>query len=139
MGLQIYYYTRTGRSKTVAEVIANKYYEGTNEITDSEKWNGPLGFLKGGAKAARKENISIMYPKINNEDDIVLVFPIWAGSFPPAVRTFLEENPCRDKMIIMPTSLGTKLKDREGFKQIIDLVGKDIMEALSAQKEELNL
>lgn len=136
MSLQIYYYTRTGRSKTVAEVIANKYYEGIKEITDNEKWNGPLGFLKGGAKAARKDQVSITYPKLNDEDDIVLVFPVWAGTFPPAVRMFLDENPCRDKMILMPTSLGTKLKDREGFKQIIDLVGKDIMEALSLQKDD---
>ena len=53
------------------------------------------------------------------------MFPIWAGTFPPAVRSFLQTEG-REQIIAIPTSLGSVLKDREGFLKIFDLVGKDI-------------
>lgn len=124
--MQIYYYTRTGRSKAISEKLADKCDCSINEIKDSKNWDGAFGFLKGGASAMKKESIEVSYNEVNSSGNIILVFPIWAGTFPPAVKTFLAENPSREKIVLIPTSLGTKLKDRDGFRQIIDLVGKDI-------------
>ncbi len=124
--MQIYYYTRTGRSKLIADKLATQYNTTVNAIEDKENWNGVLGFLKGGAKASKKESLDIIYEKPSSTDDIVVVFPVWAGTFPPAVKRFVEENPC-EQITLVPTSLGSKLKNRDGFKKVIDLVGKDIM------------
>ena len=123
--MQVYYFTRTGRSKKVAEELAERYGTKAQEIADDVDWQGPVGYLKAGYKAFRGEDLPARYNKPDAKDELILVFPVWAGTFPPAVRTFLEREG-RAKVICMPTSIGSKLKDREGFIKVIDLVGKEI-------------
>ena len=123
--MQVYYFTRTGRSKKVAEELAERYDTKAQEIADDVDWQGPVGYLKAGYKAFRGEDLPARYNKPAAKDELILVFPVWAGTFPPAVRGFLEREG-RAKVICIPTSIGSKLKDREGFIKVIDLVGKEI-------------
>lgn len=123
--MQIYYYTRTGRSKEIAKELKEKYNLEINEITDDENWKGALNYIKAGAMSCKKQKIKAKYKKILEKEDIILIFPVWAGSFPPTIRTFIEENN-RENIIAIPTSLGTKFKDRQGFKKVYDLIGKEI-------------
>jgi hypothetical protein len=123
--MQIYYFTRTGRSKNVAEELAERYGTKAEEITDDIDWQGAGGYIKAGYKALMGESLPARYIKPDANEDLILVFPVWTGTFPPAVRTFLEKEG-RARVICMPTSIGSKLKDREGFIKVIDLVGKTI-------------
>ncbi len=126
---QIYYYTRTGRSEKLAKKLAAEHSCPLHKITDKENWDGIMGFLRGGAKASKKEYLPITYtpPTLDNDSDIILVFPVWAGGFPPAVNTFLRDlDTFKHQITLIPTSLGTKLKHRDRFKCVIDVVGKDI-------------
>ena len=123
--MQVYYFTRTGRSKQVAEELAERYETKAQEIADDVNWQGAMGYLKAGYESFRKETRPARYNKPTADEELILVFPVWAGTFPPAVRTFLEREG-RAKVICMPTSIGSKLKDREGFIKVIDLVGKEI-------------
>lgn len=65
------------------------------------------------------------YEKPGTNDDIVVVFPLWAGTMPPAVKTFADDIG-GDKITAVVTSLGSKLRNRDAFKKIYDLVGDDI-------------
>lgn len=123
--MQVYYFTRTGRSKKVAEELAERYETMAQEIADDVNWQGPIGYLKAGYEAFNKETRPARYNKPAADEELILVFPVWAGTFPPAVRGFLEREG-RAKVICMPTSMGSKLKDRDGFIKVIDLVGKEI-------------
>ena len=123
--MQVYYFTRTNRSKDVAEEIASHLSVKANMIKDEKKWDGVVNYIKGGALAAMKTTSVISCEAVNKEEKIVLVFPVWAGGFPPAVRTFVNEN-SKANIILVPTSLGSKIKEREGFSEIIDLVGRSI-------------
>ena len=123
--MQVYYFTRTGRSKQVAEELAERYETKAQEIADDVNWQGAMGYLKAGYESFKKETRPARYNKPTADEELILVFPVWAGTFPPAVRTFLEREG-RAKVICMPTSIGSKLKDREGFIKVIDLVGKEI-------------
>ncbi len=123
--IQVYYYTRTGRSKKIAEKIAEENGAGVFPIVSEENFSGAVGFIKGGAKASKKEDAKIEYAKVDKDKTIILAFPIWAGTFPPAVNTFIKEND-KGNIILVATSLKTKLKDRDGYKKVIDLIGKDI-------------
>ncbi|MHC1717191.1 MAG: flavodoxin [Acidaminococcaceae bacterium] len=123
--MQVYYFTRTGRSKKVAAELAERYDIKAQEIADDVDWQGPVGYLKAGYEAFKKETRPARYNKPTADEELILVFPVWAGTFPPAVRTFLEREG-RAKVICMPTSIGSKLNDREGFIKVIDLVGKTI-------------
>ena len=123
--MQVYYLTRTGRSKKVAEELAERYETKAQEIADDVDWQGAMGYLKAGYEAFKNETRPARYNKPASDEELILVFPVWAGTFPPAVRSFLAKEG-RTKVICMPTSIGSKLKDRDGFLKVIDLVGKTI-------------
>ena len=112
--MQVYYFTRTGRSKKVAEELAERYETKAQEIADDVNWQGAMGYLKAGYESFKKETRPARYNKPTADEELILVFPVWAGTFPPAVRSFLEREG-RTKVICMPTSIGSKLKDRDGF------------------------
>lgn len=123
--MQVYYFTRTGRSKKVAEELAERYGTKAQEITDDVDWQGAMGYLKAGYEAFKNETRPARYNRPAANEELILVFPVWAGTFPPAVRGFLEREG-RAKVICMPTSISSKLKDRDGFIKVIDLAGKTI-------------
>lgn len=123
--MQIYYYTRTQRCEKIANTLGATHTLAVHQITDNANWRGAHGFLKGGAAACRKESIAASYTPVPQGEKIILIFPVWAGTYPPAVRSFLQQNKGVE-IVAIPTSLGTKLKDRDGFAAVIDLIGKEI-------------
>lgn len=122
--MHIYYFTRTGRSKKIAEELAAQQGVTPRAITDQKNWNGSLGYLRAGFAGMRGKNLPAICEKPNLGETVAVVFPIWAGGFPPAIRSFAAEVG-RKNIIAIPTSLGSTLKDREGFQKVIDLVGKE--------------
>lgn len=123
--MQVYYFTRTGRSQKIAEELAAKQGVSPRVIRDEKNWNGPIGWLRAGFYSIKGKSLPAGYEKPADGETVTVVFPIWADGFPPAVRTFVQEVG-RSNIIAVPTSLGSTLKDREGFQKIIDLVGKEI-------------
>lgn len=121
--MQIYYFSRTGRSKEVAVKLAKHHGITPEIIADHKNWNGKINYMKAGAMALGGKTIPVDYKKPNLTDDIIVVFPLWAGTMPPAVKTFAEEVG-QDKITAVVTSLGSTLTKREGFKKVYDLVGQ---------------
>ena len=81
--------------------------------------------MKAGYFSASGKSLPATYHSPEPEGTVALVFPVCAGTFPPAVRTFIDQVG-RERIVCIPTSLGSKLKDRDGFARVIDLVGKTI-------------
>lgn len=123
--MQVYYFSRTGRSKKIAEEIADRFNVTARMIDDSKNWNGKINYMKAGAMAMSGKNVPVTYVNPDMTDDITVVFPLWAGAMPPGVKTFAEEVG-QDKITAVVTSLGSMLKKRNEFKKVIDLVGKGI-------------
>lgn len=123
--MQIYYFSRTGRSKKIAEELANRLGVAARMIDDNKEWGGKINYMKAGAMAMSGKTIPVIYEKPEMTDDITLVFPLWAGAMPPGVKTFAQEVG-QEKITAIVTSLGSTLKKRDGFKKVIDLVGKEI-------------
>lgn len=123
--MKIYYYSRTERSQAIAKQLGERYNCQVCAITDVLVEGKKAPFLKCGAMASGEKTTEITYDAPDADEQMVLVFPVWAGKFPPAIRTFLQLVQ-REKIIAVPTSLGTKLKDRNGFVAVVDLVGKVI-------------
>jgi hypothetical protein len=121
---RVYYFTRTGSSKQIAESIAAQTGGTCFAVTDGQNWSGAMGFWRGGYAASRKKKLPAAYEKPQEGDRIYLCFPIWAGSFPPAVRTFVEEVG-RGRIIAVPTSMSSHLAEPEGFAGLIEVIGKD--------------
>ena len=123
--MQLYYFSRTGRSKKIAEELAGRFGVTARMIDDNREWGGKINYVKAGAMAMGGKTIPVTYERPGKADDIVVVFPLWAGAMPPGVKTFTEEVG-REKITAVVTSLGSTLKNRDGFKNVIDLVGKEI-------------
>lgn len=121
----VYYFTRTGRSKQIAESLAKKKKICALPISDGKSWAGIFGYVKAAVAALTGKNLPVSYENPGEEANVVVVFPVWAGKLPPAMKTFVQEVG-RERIIAIPTSLGSKLNDREGFAKIVDLVGDEI-------------
>lgn len=122
MNYKVIYFTRTGTSRRVAEQIANKLSLEVIEITDNMNWKGIFGFIKGGYYASKNRDVEIRIPKnLDDADEIIVVTPLWAGKVAPAINTFLKTK-ALDKIHLVVTSSGSNLKDRSGYKSVIDIV-----------------
>lgn len=122
--VRVYYFTRTGDSAKIASSVAAQTGGTVFQITDGKNWHGPFGFLRGGFYASAKKALPAKYEKPQAGDAVYVCFPIWASSFPPAVRTFVDEVG-RERIVAVPTSMSSPLNDREGFQKIIEVIGKD--------------
>ncbi len=119
----VYYFTRTGTSESLAKEIANRKKAEINKIEDGKNWKGVFGFIKAGFYASTKKTLPVTYKIPKSDEQIILVMPMWAGAFPPAVRKFIEEIG-RGRITLIVSSGGSILKDREGFNKVIDVAGK---------------
>lgn len=120
----IYYFSRSGRSEFVAKELGKRRHAEVFKIDDHRDWSGGKGMFWGGYHATFRIGLPIDYRKPNEDEDIILVFPVWASALPPAVRTFCKEVG-KDRITAVVTSSGSLLKERKGFKKVIDLVKAD--------------
>ena len=123
--MNVYYFTRTGTCERIAHGLAEKYHCQARQIIGSIDYSGKTGFIRGTKAAAFKQEDPCIYKRPDeNVKNILLVTPVWASTLPPAVRTFVKEVGS-ENIILVPVSKGSKIKDREGYKKIIDIVDKD--------------
>ena len=90
----VIYYSCTKNTKKVAEVIARKYNTEILEVSDKQKRNGILGFIKGGYDSLFEKDTKIEYEKLdlNDYDTIFIGTPVWASKPTPAIVQFIKEN-----------------------------------------------
>ena len=121
--MQVYYFTRTNRSRRIAEELAARCGATAQRIEDGKNWSGGIGFIRACFMSVGKKSLPARYQK-PADGPVMVVFPIWAGTFPPAVRGFIDAVG-RTRITAIPTSGGSTLEDRAGFARVIDLVGKE--------------
>jgi len=95
MKAMVVYYSRSGNTKAVAELIAGAAsadLESLVEVGVNRK--GLFGYLSAGRGAMSKKKSEIQAPSKNPADyDIVFVgTPIWGWNLAPAVRSYLAQT-----------------------------------------------
>lgn len=124
--MQVYYFTRTSESETIANDIAKQNDVKAYKIKDGKDWSGKMNFLKAGAMSAKGETIKSTFHKPSSEGDIVLVFPLWAGSFPPAVRYFVQSiDTKRVTAVVLSAASSLKKSEKDLFYKIYEVKGKN--------------
>lgn len=120
----IVYFTRTNTTKIVAKEIGKKINATVEEIKDGKNWSGVTGFLKAG-RAAMKKSLTDNSPianRIEEYDMVVIGSPVWAGTLPPAIRTFVTDNKTKFKKVAFFTTQGGENKQRI-FSDFAELLG----------------
>ena len=122
MNYKVVYFTRTGTNKRVADSISNKLSCEPIQITDNMNWKGFLGFLKGGFYASKNKNVEIkIHGNLNGADEIIVVTPLGAGGPAPTIKMFLKTI-LLEKIHLVVTSKGSRIKDSSGFKSVSSIV-----------------
>lgn len=90
----VVYYSRSGTTKKIAQIIADKKDAKIVEITEDAKRGGAFGFIKGAVDSVRSKSTNIKYENVNlkDYDKVYLGTPVWASKPTPAVVKFIEEN-----------------------------------------------
>jgi len=133
------FYSRTGRTKKIAELISTEMNCEYEEILDTKKRNGfIIGFIKSGF-AATREKLTIIKtiqkdPKLY--DIVILGTPIWNKRMTPAIRTYITENKNRFKSVAFFCTMGGK-GGLETFESMTELCEKTPVSTLEITKKEI--
>ena len=86
------FYSRTGRTKKIAEEIQARLDSDIDEIRDEKKRDGILGWLSAGRDASSKAHTKIKdVDKQPSEYQVVIIgSPTWNGSVSVPIRTYIN-------------------------------------------------
>ena len=92
----IVYYSMEGNTQFVADLVKEKVDSDTLRLIPKKAYNdkGFAKFFWGGKSAlmAEKPELEEYTVDFSKYDRIVFGFPVWAGTFTPPLRTFIEDN-----------------------------------------------
>lgn len=135
----VVFYSRTGRTKQIADIISNSLSCDYEEIFDTKKRTGfIIGFLKSGYDATRKKLTTIKDPQKNPElyDLIILGTPIWNKRVTPAIRTYINENKSKFKKVAFFCTEGGS-GGSETFESLAELSENEPLSTLELTKKEI--
>ncbi|WP_405267399.1 flavodoxin family protein [Methanobrevibacter sp.] len=138
MKILIVYYSRTDVTKGIANKIQSILNCDIEEITDDGKYDGKLGFLKGGMNATmgRASDINPISKDPADYDLVIVGTPVWSSNMATPIFTYLIQNKDKiNKMASFCTCMGggydkalEKMAEVSGKQQIstMFLTSKDI-------------
>jgi len=104
----VVYYSRTGKTKLVAEVVAEELNAMLVEIEEKRPVPWPFVYLNGGfgAMTNRRSEINPINLDLEGYETIFIGSPIWASRPTPAVNSFIYEAHFEGRNVIPFFSMG---------------------------------
>jgi flavodoxin len=132
----VVYYTRTGKTKKVAEEICKGLNSNIEEIFDTKKRSGPIGYMRAGKDSTGKKLTEIKdVAKDPAQYDIVIIgTPVWAWNLSVPIRTYMTNF--SDKFQSVAFFCTCDGNSGETFKQMTKLAGKDPVSKLELVKQD---
>jgi flavodoxin len=122
----IVYFSRTGRTRKVAEAIQALTGFDMEEIKEAKGRSGPIGWLKSGMESTRK-----MLPQIEalqhdqaSYDLVVIGTPIWASNMSSPVRAYVTKHG-HDARSVALFCTGDGDNPEKAFVPLTELLGKE--------------
>ncbi|MCK4308423.1 MAG: hypothetical protein KAW42_00390 [Candidatus Atribacteria bacterium] len=137
MKILVVFYSRSGKTKKVAETISNILKCDIEEIFDTKNRKGILGFLSVGTDANLRRLTAIKEIKNNPSlyDLVIIGTPIWSSNISTPIRTYLSlYKEDFKKVAFFCSHLGWETK--KVFKDMENLCQKtplDLLELTSRQ------
>jgi len=134
----VVFYSRTGRTKKVAESISSILGCDVEEIFDTKNRAGILGYLRSGWEASRRKTTVIREIKKDPAlyDIVIIGTPLWSGLMSSPIRTYLLQNRDHFKDIAFFCTYGGSLS-QEMFNEMGSLCGKKPRGLLGLKAKEL--
>jgi flavodoxin len=132
------FYSRTGTTRILAQVIAEVLACETEEIFDTKNRSGVFGLLSaawdGGFKRATPIQETEKDPALY--DIVILGTPIWNSRMACAMRTYISEHRDRLKEVAFFCTCGGSGQKR-AFEEMEELSGKKPIAVLEITKQEV--
>jgi len=139
----VVYYSRTGKTRFVAEKVASELKADMEEVVDLKNRSGRFGFLRAGYDATRGNETEIEETKksLNDFELILIGTPIWNSRPTSAISTYLKRNDFAGKKVaVFCTNEGMgaeKAVDRtKGLISNGDVVGELVVSKVFENQEE---
>ena len=139
----VVYYSRTGKTRFVAEKVIAELKADIEKIVDLKNRSGRFGFLKAGYDATRGNETEIAETqKSPSEYDLIVIgTPVWNSRPASAIRTYLKKNDLAGKKVaVFCTNEGMgEEKAVERTKALIsngDVVGELVVSKVFENQEE---
>jgi flavodoxin len=132
------YFSRTGTTKKVAEMIAEKMGADVEEIKDIIDRSGVKGYLKSG-RDAMKKRLTKLEPLQNNlaEYDLVIIgTPIWGWNMSVPIRTFVTEQKNNLKQVAFFCTMGGS-GDEKAFSEMAEILEKKPLWTLALKTKDV--
>ena len=138
MGNLVVFYSRKGTTKNIGEMIINQENWDFEEIIDTKKRKGIIGFLKSGKDATLKKLAKIKEVQKDPElyDLVIMGTPIWNKRMTPAIRTYITEKKNKLKQVAFFCTEGGKGGSR-AFESMAQLCDKTPISTLEITKQDI--
>ncbi len=135
----VVYYSRTGITKKVAEVISEKLNGRIEEIKDKKNREGIINYMLSGYEAVKGKapEIREMTENPGDFDLIVIGTPVWAANMASPVRTYINKQ----KKYIKDYALFCTYKGsgaNKAFEKIKNELGKEPIATMDIIDKEIN-
>ncbi|MFX0138434.1 MAG: flavodoxin family protein [Candidatus Hodarchaeota archaeon] len=138
MNSLLIFYSRTGKTRKIAELISNSLNCEYEEIIDIKKRTGfIIGFFKCGyaATTGKLTTIKELQKNPENYDLIILGTPIWNKRMTPAIRTYITNNLGKFKDVAFFCTEGGK-GGPKAFENMAKLCKKEPLSTLEITKKD---
>ena len=134
----IVFYSRTGTTKKLAREIENLLECDIEEIIDTKKRTGFLGYLLAGRDALQGRLTEIQELEKNPVyyELVIIGTPVWVNTMSSATRTFITQEKEHFRRVAFFASSGSG-KSEQVFGHLEDICGKKPVAVLSLRTKEV--
>lgn len=134
----VVHYSRTGRTRLVAEEIARALHADSEEIRDFVEREGAIGYLRSALEALLGVSCEIRVPVLDaaRYDVVVVGTPVWNASVSTPVRTYLWLVRDRLPRVAFYVTHGGSGSAR-ALRQLRSLAGKPPLATLVLREREI--
>jgi len=119
----IVFYSRTGHTRKLAGILARALDADVDEIRETRRREGLIGFLRSGYEAVRKVRPALLQPRRHPHAyaRVVLGTPVWAAHVSSPVRSWIARHSADVRQVAFFCTYGRRGAD-ETFAEMAQLL-----------------
>ena len=138
MKILIVYYSRTGVTKKVVEILKQKLNCYVEEIISVKDRKGLIGYLLSGREAMKGilAEIKPLAKNLADYDLVIIGTPVWGFNMSSPIRTFIVEQKEKLKKVAFLATMGGSGHERT-FKNMVEIIGRQPIATLEFKTLEV--
>jgi flavodoxin len=128
---QVIYYSRTGKTRLIAEAVKDQLNCDLLEVIDQKDRSGIWGFIGGVIDVRFRPGTSITPSEFDftSYDLLIVCTPVWGMTFPPAINTFFTKAKLEDKKVVLLADFTGRMRDGtfDEYRDRIRLAGGELI------------